>query len=92
MPDNNIYWLCYLIIINLASAASVVSDKRKAQKHRRRIPERTLFLLAAAGGSPAMLAVMRMTSVSCTIIKFMVGLPVMMIVQLTLVCLIVRLF
>ena len=34
----------YLVVINLVTFLAMFSDKRKAEKARRRIPERTLFM------------------------------------------------
>lgn len=42
---------CYLVIINIIGFFLMGLDKRKAKKGKWRIPERTLFLTAAVGGS-----------------------------------------
>ena len=50
--------LAYLAIVAIMSLASFVvygMDKRRAQKDRRRIPEKTLHLLAFFGGWPGAL-------------------------------------
>ncbi|MEM7694406.1 MAG: DUF1294 domain-containing protein [Pseudomonadota bacterium] len=47
--------LAWLIVVNLLGGAIFVADKRAAVADRRRVPERTLLALAAAGASPAML-------------------------------------
>ena len=43
--------LIYLLIINLAGFLAMFLDKQKAKKGKWRIPEKTLFLFAIAGGS-----------------------------------------
>ena len=43
--------LVYLVIINISSLIVYGIDKYQAAKHLWRIPERTLLLLAAVGGS-----------------------------------------
>lgn len=40
----------YLVIINLVGVFVMWADKRKAQKDKWRIPEKTLFLVALLGG------------------------------------------
>ena len=44
-----------LLAINLATFAAFGWDKAAARQRDRRIPERTLLILAARGGSPAAL-------------------------------------
>lgn len=41
----------YLLIMNVLGFALMYADKRLARRHRWRIPERTLFTVAALGGS-----------------------------------------
>lgn len=41
----------YLVIMNLIGFLAMGIDKRKARKHKWRIKEATLFLLAVIGGS-----------------------------------------
>ena len=41
----------YLLLMNLAAFAAFGIDKRRAVRRQWRVPEKTLFLLAALGGS-----------------------------------------
>ena len=43
--------IVYLILINLIGFAAMALDKRRAIRHKWRIPERTLFLIALLFGS-----------------------------------------
>lgn len=46
------YLAAYLIAINTATFLAYAFDKHAARKHRPRVRERTLHLLALIGGSP----------------------------------------
>lgn len=48
--------LAYLTAINLITFLIYAYDKHAARKHKSRVPESTLHLLALLGGSPAALA------------------------------------
>lgn len=72
----------YFVLICLVTAAVTVADKIKAKRGRFRIPESTLLLLALLGGSPAEYTVMRLIRHKTLHKKFMIGLPVIMILQL----------
>ncbi|NLX92619.1 MAG: DUF1294 domain-containing protein [Clostridiales bacterium] len=56
-------------------------DKRAARRGARRVPEHTLLLVSAIGGSAAMLATMRIVRHKTKHAKFMVGIPVMIAAQ-----------
>ncbi len=75
--------LIYLAVISLISVILTVSDKRRAIKHRYRISEFTLMLFSALGGSVAMLLTMLLIHHKTRHVKFMVGIPVIIILQLT---------
>ena len=49
----------YLVLVNVIAFTVYGADKRRAQKDRWRVPERTLFLLAVLGGSIGALLGMR---------------------------------
>ena len=55
----------------------------RAIKHRYRISEFTLMLFSALGGSVAMLLTMLLIHHKTRHVKFMVGIPVIIILQLT---------
>lgn len=75
------YFLIYLAIISLISVIMTVSDKSRAKRHRRRIAEKTLFITAVLGGSAAMYLTMLLVRHKTKHKRFMIGLPLIMIVQ-----------
>lgn len=80
----------YLIIINILALVFTVSDKLRAIKHRRRISEFTLMTIAALGGSVTMLITMLIIRHKTRHLKFMLGIPVIILIQLSIVFLIWR--
>ncbi|WP_312693023.1 DUF1294 domain-containing protein [Caproiciproducens sp.] len=81
MPSY-IYWTGYLIIINFIAVIVTAMDKYNAKKHRRRVPENTLLLIAAIGGSPAMLLTMYAIHHKTLHKKFMLGIPIIITMQM----------
>ncbi|MCM1329781.1 MAG: DUF1294 domain-containing protein [Ruminococcus sp.] len=75
------YFLIYLAIISLIAAVMTVSDKSRAKRHKRRIPEKTLFGTAFLGGSAAMFLTMLAVRHKTKHKRFMIGLPLIMTVQ-----------
>jgi len=65
----------YLILMNLAGFAAFGLDKRKAQKHRWRIPESTLLGLSLAGGWLGALLGMKAFHHKTRKAKFRIGVP-----------------
>lgn len=75
-------WLMYyLIVVNLLTWLIYGIDKWKAKRRAWRIPERTLLLLAAAGGCTGALAGMLMFRHKTRKLKFMIGVPVIFVVE-----------
>lgn len=72
----------YLLGISLVSVVVTVADKRKAKKGAWRIPEATLLGLAALGGSVAMYLTMHLIRHKTKHLKFMLGIPVIFLLQL----------
>ena len=74
--------LVYLAVINLAAIIMTVKDKRAAQQRLRRTAESTLLFIAFIGGSIAMFLTMRGVRHKTTHTKFMVGIPVIIVLQI----------
>ena len=77
--------LLYLIIINAAGFLLMLADKRKARRGAWRIPEATLIGAAALGGSIGVLAGMYLVRHKTRHLKFTLGVPFILIVQLVMV-------
>lgn len=80
----------YLIFINILALIFTVSDKRRAIKHKRRISEFTLMLISALGGSITMFVTMLVIRHKTRHIKFMLGIPLIILIQLICIFLIWR--
>ena len=77
-----IFIAAYFLLISLVTAIITVADKVKAGKGAFRIPEKTLFLLAVFGGSLAEYLTMKSIRHKTLHKRFMLGLPLIMILQL----------
>lgn len=73
--------LIYLVIVSLVSLIVCVADKLLAILRMRRVPEAVLFLLALLGGSFAMFLAMLLIRHKIRKPRFMLGLPLIMILQ-----------
>ena len=71
----------WLIAINLAGFLAMGADKRRAARHQWRIPERTLFLLALLGGSAGSWAGMYAFRHKTRHWYFVVGMPLILVLQ-----------
>lgn len=80
------YLLVYLLIINAVGFTLMLIDKYKAKKNRWRIPEATLMGVAALGGSIGSLIGMYTVRHKTKHIKFTIGIPVILAMQLLAVC------
>ena len=77
------WWLLagWLVLLNLIAIIVTIHDKKQAQREGWRVRESTLLLIGALGGSPAMLLTMRKIRHKTRHAKFMVGLPVILVLQ-----------
>jgi len=96
--------LYYLLVVNLVTFLAYGIDKWKAVRNgkkgskkarcnvhlSRRVPEASLLLLAALGGSPAALLAMYLFHHKTCHKKFRYGLPLILAAQIILVCLMLR--
>jgi uncharacterized membrane protein YsdA (DUF1294 family) len=86
---NTIVWkfayypLLYLCAISLLAVILVVHDKNAARRRARRVKERTLLVVSVLGGSAAMLLAMLAARHKTRRVKFMAGLPLILLAQIT---------
>ena len=74
--------LIYLLIINALSFLLMLIDKQKAKKGLWRIPEKTLLAIALLGGSLGGIVGMKMFRHKTKHLKFSLGLPLFLTVQI----------
>ena len=81
-----LYWalLGYLAAVNLLAFTGYGADKRRAKKDKRRVPEKTLFLLAIIGGSVGAWAGMYTFRHKTRHWYFVWGIPAILLVQIAL--------
>ena len=73
--------ILYLLIVNANGFILMLVDKIKAKKNLWRIPEATLFLVAVIGGSIGSILGMYTFRHKTKHIKFIVGMPLILAVQ-----------
>ena len=81
----NIFLLLYLATISLLAAILTIHDKNAARKDAWRVKERTLLAVSVLGGSAVMLLTMLFIRHKTRRIKFMVGIPLIILVQIAVV-------
>lgn len=75
----------YFLAINIAGIAVCGIDKKKAVRHQWRIPEKNIFLIAILGGSPGVLTGMHSFRHKTRHLKFIIGIPMILLCQILLV-------
>ena len=73
--------LAWLMAVSLTAVLMTVWDKSRARRHRWRVPERTLWLVAVLGGSLATYVTMLVIRHKTLHRRFMWGLPLLMVAQ-----------
>jgi uncharacterized membrane protein YsdA (DUF1294 family) len=77
--------LYYFIAVSAAGAAVCIYDKLAARRDWRRVPERTLFFWALAGGGPGVYLTMLLIRHKTLHRRFMLGIPAIMILQIAII-------
>lgn len=77
--------IIYLIIINILGFLLMYIDKQKAKKGAWRIPEKTLFIVTTLGGGIGTIAGMYLFRHKTQKLNFVVGLPLITILEILLV-------
>ena len=78
-------FLVYIIFISFVSVIVCIVDKISAIKEKRRVSERTLFGLCFLGGSLAMYITMKAIRHKTLHKRFMIGIPIIIILQVMLI-------
>ena len=84
MAEVGLYFLLYLLIINVISCGLFAWDKRRSQQGAWRIRENDLLLSAIIGGSLGGLVGMYAFRHKTRHIKFKVGIPLILVLQIIL--------
>lgn len=71
----------YILLINVITFGVFALDKKKAKKKQWRVPESTLLLLSLIGGSLGGLLAMKIVKHKTQKIKFVIGIPFLLIVN-----------
>ena len=74
-------FLIYLAAVSLLSVIITCADKFKASHGRWRVRESTLLIFSTLGGSLAMFVTMQLIHHKTRKLKFMLGIPLIMIAQ-----------
>ena len=77
--------IIYLIVINLIGILIMFLDKQKAKKDEWRISEKTIFVITMLGGGIGTIAGMYAFRHKTKKLKFIIGLPVLVILEIILV-------
>ena len=84
-PEFIKYILIYLIIINLTGFIAMAIDKRRAKKGEWRIKEYTLLMITLLGGGIGTIAGMYTFRHKTKKLKFVIGFPMILILEVFLV-------
>lgn len=75
------YFLYYLLFLNILGFSIMGIDKQKAKRHQWRISEKTLFMVSLLGGSIGTLVGMYFFHHKTKHWYFVLGMPLILIVQ-----------
>lgn len=76
-----LYFVLYLVFINIVAVIVCITDKIKARLDDWRIPEKTLFVISVMGGALGMYVTMNLIRHKTKHKRFMIGLPLILLLQ-----------
>lgn len=85
------FCVTHLLAVNLLAVLICLYDKNHARKNKWRIPEKTLFLVSIFGGALFMFITMKLIRHKTRHKRFMIGLPLIIILQIILIFYIINL-
>lgn len=87
LPFPWLILLGYIAVVSLVSITICIYDKTISNRNnvKLRIPEKTLFIWSALGGSLAMFITMQLIRHKTNHLSFMIGIPVIFILQVALI-------
>ncbi|MBO4309645.1 MAG: DUF1294 domain-containing protein [Lachnospiraceae bacterium] len=74
--------IIYLAVVNLLGLILMGVDKSRAKRRKWRVPEATLFLVAAIGGSLGSIAGMYIFRHKTKHLYFVIGMPLILVIQI----------
>lgn len=77
--------LLFAVVMNVIGFAVMGIDKEKARKHKRRISEKTIFVISILFGSVGTFAGMYAFRHKTRHMKFVIGIPLILVAQIVLV-------
>lgn len=84
-PELLKYIIIYLIIINLVGFLAMAIDKRRSKRGEWRIKEGTLFIITLLGGGIGTISGMYTFRHKTKKLKFTIGLPTILLVEIVLI-------
>ena len=89
MRDYILPVVFYLSAISIASVYLTIKDKKAAINHQWRVPESMLLFFGFLGGAVAMLVTMKKIRHKTKHFKFMIGLPIEILLHIALIGLLI---
>ncbi len=82
IPQPALILTIWLLALNAIAYAVMASDKQKAKRNRRRVPERTLFTWAAVGGALGIWIAMSTKRHKTQHASFRFGIPALLVLNI----------
>lgn len=84
MPQSTVWITILILFVNTGGLVAMGYDKKQAQRRRRRVAETRLFTIALLGGSFGILAGMYRFRHKTRHLSFRIGVPLILIIQMSL--------